>query len=198
MEPGSWALVEVMGHRRYVGRVTETTFAGAPMLEVAVPEWGQAHGVRVPATTVLVAPGSLFAVTPLEEEDARLMLGQGGSHDSRPYRPRLTMAPPEDVSYAEEAVEVPWLAPHADQPHEPQGIDDTCLDCDRPWDHPIHVQPAGEPPLGGEVPGSTETPPYEATTPTECIVKGCSNLREGSLAMCEHHWDDANDAEPTP
>jgi len=34
-----YAIVEVFGHRRYAGAVSEVTLAGQPMLEVSVPGW---------------------------------------------------------------------------------------------------------------------------------------------------------------
>lgn len=33
-----WAIVDVMGHQRYAGRVTEETLAGAGFIRVDVPE----------------------------------------------------------------------------------------------------------------------------------------------------------------
>lgn len=65
-----YAIVEVMGHNRYVGLVAETTLAGAGMLRVDVPE--------IPATetrpgergyTKYIPPTSLYALTPISEEE---------------------------------------------------------------------------------------------------------------------------------
>lgn len=62
----SWAIVEVMGHSKYAGLVTDTTVAGAGMIRVDVPQSGDR-----PAFTKLLAPGSLFGITPCTEETAR-------------------------------------------------------------------------------------------------------------------------------
>lgn len=84
-----WAVVEVMGHRVYVGQVEEVTVAGAPMLRVWVPEVEREHTEkdygdvgftaarcrtvrkRYPAYDVDLGGGSLFAVTRCSEGVAR-------------------------------------------------------------------------------------------------------------------------------
>lgn len=81
-----WAIVEVMGHRRYVGEIEEATLAGAPVLRVYVPEhtvervdaewrgsarWTRPLRVSYPAEVVDLGGGALFAVTRVTEEDAR-------------------------------------------------------------------------------------------------------------------------------
>lgn len=62
----AWALVEVMGHRRFAGRVTEQTIAGAGFVRVDVPEQDGR-----PAFTKVFSPTSIYAITPLSEETAR-------------------------------------------------------------------------------------------------------------------------------
>lgn len=72
----SWAIVEVMGYRKYAGYVTEQSIAGAGLIRVGVPatpadvKWGNA----APATksyTKLVGVGSVYAITPCTEDVAR-------------------------------------------------------------------------------------------------------------------------------
>jgi hypothetical protein len=60
-----WALVEIMGHRRLAGRVTEETIAGAALLRVDVPAVDPQ-----PAFTTYVGAGSIFSLTPVSEEIA--------------------------------------------------------------------------------------------------------------------------------
>jgi hypothetical protein len=57
-----YALVEQMGHRATVAAVRETTFCGAPMLEVTDLKAGSVH---------LAAPQSLYEVTWLTEDQVR-------------------------------------------------------------------------------------------------------------------------------
>lgn len=61
--PG-WAIVELMGHRRLIGYVSETTIAGAPMLRINVLT---ADG----EATQFYGAGSLYCLTPTTEETAR-------------------------------------------------------------------------------------------------------------------------------
>jgi hypothetical protein len=63
-----WAIVDVMGHQRFVGRVTEQVIAGTGFVRIDVPETPKAH-----AWTKLVGTASIYAITPITEEIARDM-----------------------------------------------------------------------------------------------------------------------------
>jgi NaMN:DMB phosphoribosyltransferase len=79
MLEGTWAIVEMLGHRQAVGQLSEVTVAGATMLRVETP--GE------PPRVVLVAASALYAITPCTEEYARqrvaprLSLGAGFGDD---------------------------------------------------------------------------------------------------------------------
>lgn len=61
-----WAVVEVMGHSQYAGRVSEYTGLGVPLVRVEVPAVeGQ------PAFEKLLGAASIFRITPCTEEAAR-------------------------------------------------------------------------------------------------------------------------------
>ncbi len=63
-----WALVEVMGHKHFAGRVTEQVIAGRGFLHVSVPETdGQ------PAFEKLIGTASIYAITPVDEPVARVI-----------------------------------------------------------------------------------------------------------------------------
>lgn len=108
-----WAVVEVMGHRRYVGQVEEVTVAGVPMLRVHVPgyvsrsrstEWRtpagepvaswDEDGVEGEATITLeyqpyvvdLGGSALFAVTTCSEERARAGVEHGHDGPESPVR----------------------------------------------------------------------------------------------------------------
>lgn len=66
-----WAIVEVMGHHRYVGRVTEHVIAGQGFVRVDVP--ATKNTLR---WTKLFGTGSIYAITPIEESIARAMVEQ--------------------------------------------------------------------------------------------------------------------------
>lgn len=60
-----FALVELMGHQRLAGRVTEQVVAGHGFLRIDVPET-----TTNPAFTRLVSPNSVYAINPITEEVA--------------------------------------------------------------------------------------------------------------------------------
>lgn len=61
-----WCIVEIMGHQRYAGRVTEQTVGGAAFVRVDVPE-----SDGRPAFTKLFGAGSIYSISPVAEEIAR-------------------------------------------------------------------------------------------------------------------------------
>ena len=63
----SWAVLELMGHRKLAGFVQETQIAGAGMLRLDVP--GDAPGKF--KATQFYSPSSVYALTPTTEEVCR-------------------------------------------------------------------------------------------------------------------------------
>jgi len=61
-----WAIVEVMGHQRLAGRVTEQVVGGTSFVRVDVPE---AAGCQ--PFTRLLGSGAIYAITITDEETAR-------------------------------------------------------------------------------------------------------------------------------
>lgn len=61
-----WAIVDVMGHQRFVGHVTEQVIAGTGFVRVDVPETD-----KTPAWTKLVGTASIYSITPVSEAIAR-------------------------------------------------------------------------------------------------------------------------------
>lgn len=62
-----WAIVEVMGHQTYAGFVQEQTIGGASFIRVDVPAVGEHQ-----AFTKLLGSGSIYAITPVSEEVAKM------------------------------------------------------------------------------------------------------------------------------
>lgn len=63
-----WAIVEIMGHQVYAGQISEETIAGQAFLRVDVPETpGQ------PGFTKYFGTGSIYAITPIKEDIARVL-----------------------------------------------------------------------------------------------------------------------------
>ena len=61
----AWAVVELMGHRRLAGFVTEQEVFGAGLLRIDVPGEGDAM------TTQFYSPAALYSLTPVSETVAR-------------------------------------------------------------------------------------------------------------------------------
>lgn len=61
-----WALVELFGYQKIVGKVSEASLAGGAFLRVDVPAFdGQ------PAFTRFYGPGAIYSINPVTEEIAR-------------------------------------------------------------------------------------------------------------------------------
>jgi len=61
-----WCILEVMGHQKFAGRVTEQVIGGASFIRIDVPETKR-HG----PFSKLFGAGSIYALTPVEESIAR-------------------------------------------------------------------------------------------------------------------------------
>ena len=82
----TWAVVEVMGHKRFAGFVTEQTIAGAAFVRVDVPAVE-----TLPAFTKLLGAASIYAITPCTEETARAFAAKMQERAFSTYEaPRLT------------------------------------------------------------------------------------------------------------
>lgn len=76
-----YAIVEVMGHQKFAGLVSEHVIAGQAFIRVDVPEIPtetQGEGVDriviqdgIPGFTKLLGPSSIYAMSPVSEEVAR-------------------------------------------------------------------------------------------------------------------------------
>lgn len=64
-----WSVLELMGHRRLGGYVSETTLAGGAFLRIDVP--GDADGEV--HSTQYYSPGSVYCLTPCSEEAAKIV-----------------------------------------------------------------------------------------------------------------------------
>lgn len=62
----SWAIVEVFGHQKFAGRVTEQAIGGASFVRVDVPEVDSS-----PAFTKLFGASAIYSITPVTEDLAR-------------------------------------------------------------------------------------------------------------------------------
>lgn len=61
-----WAILEIMGHQRYAGLVSEQAIGGASFVRIDVPECD-----GKPPFTKMFGAGSIYAITPVAEDVAR-------------------------------------------------------------------------------------------------------------------------------
>lgn len=60
-----WALLELMGHNKIAGKVSEHKFGNTSMIRVDVPQVGE-----IPAFTKFLSVNALYAINPITEKDA--------------------------------------------------------------------------------------------------------------------------------
>ena len=112
-----WAIVDVMGHQRYAGRVTEQTIAGQGFIRVDMPGDDE-HS----AMTKLFAPGAIHSISPCTEAVAR----------AAAVRLHLNAAP---ISRYELPASLP--PPDHSCPHDPDGEHHVGCGCDEVDDKPF-------------------------------------------------------------
>ena len=67
----TWAVVEIMGHKRFAGLVTEQPIGAASFIRVDVPAVTAADGKTLGPFSKLFGAASIYALTPCTEETAR-------------------------------------------------------------------------------------------------------------------------------
>lgn len=80
----SWALVELFGHQRIVGKVTVEPPEFPGMIRVDVPDLLKDGKVARPGLTRYIGKAAVYGVTPITEEAVRKLLP---SIDGLPSRP---------------------------------------------------------------------------------------------------------------
>lgn len=66
-----WAVVEIMGHKRFAGLVTEQAVGGASFLRIDVPQLSLPTGETLAGFTKLFGASSIYCISPCTEETAR-------------------------------------------------------------------------------------------------------------------------------
>lgn len=88
-----WACVEIFGHRKHYGRVTEVERFGTKMLRVDVPTGTPAPLLETETfDTFMYGGGAIFSLTPMTEEAARKW---AESERPKPYKPMGRLPAPD-------------------------------------------------------------------------------------------------------
>ena len=94
-----WAILELMGHRRLAGYVTEEEIGGSSFIRVDVPE----DEVSKNDTTQFYSPAAVYCITPTTEEAARLVASR-----MKPEPVHVWELPPASVSHGGSDDEIPF------------------------------------------------------------------------------------------
>ena len=94
----SWALLELFGHQKIVGRAKEASLAGGAFIRVDVPE----HNGQ-PAFTRFFSPGAIYSISPVSEAVARKLLDHYRNEPVTEFTLRA-LPPSKEV----EPDEAPW------------------------------------------------------------------------------------------
>lgn len=88
-----WAVVEIMGHKKFAGKVTEQAVGGASFVRIDVPEISLPSGDVLPAFTKLFGAASIYCISPCTEETARLFAASIRAEGFSRYEvPKLDLA----------------------------------------------------------------------------------------------------------
>lgn len=77
----SWAIVELMGHRKRPGFAKEVEIAGGKMLRIDIPVTG------AESVTEYYGVASIYSIRPATEEVVRDLIANSYGADPRPVRP---------------------------------------------------------------------------------------------------------------
>jgi hypothetical protein len=80
----AWALVELFGHQRIVGKVTVDPVDFPGMVRVDMPDLLKSGMVERPGFTRYFGRSALYSVTPISEQSVRELLPHVNGHPSRP------------------------------------------------------------------------------------------------------------------
>ncbi len=92
-----WCVVEIMGHKKFAGFVTEQSLGGSSFVRIDVPEITLANGTKLPSFTKLFGAGSIYCLSPCTEETAKAFAAKLRSEAFALYEaPRLTARQAEE------------------------------------------------------------------------------------------------------
>ncbi len=96
-----WAVVEIMGHKRFAGLVTEQAVGGTSFVRIDVPAIQLKPGEVLPPFTKLFGAASIYCISPCTEETARAFAATIRSESFARYEAPRLPAPAETHSSAE-------------------------------------------------------------------------------------------------
>lgn len=99
----SWAIIELFGHNRIAGKVSEATIGGCAFLRCDVPEFNGHE-----AFTKFYGNGAIYSMTPCSEEAALLALKHIMPEPVSVWMPELKQIPGADAGACEKCPDCHW------------------------------------------------------------------------------------------
>lgn len=130
-----WAILELMGHRRLGGYVSETTLAGAGFVRIDVPADPKGQG----GATQLYGAAAIYCVTPTTEAIARAAASLSRPEPVQRWELPQPAPKEEDVEEAELEDDEEWMVAcpscHRDGPGDPDATAYRCAKCGHEWNN---------------------------------------------------------------
>ena len=114
----TWASLELMGHQRIAGLVTEQTIAGVGFIRVDVPATE-----TTPAHTRLYSPHALYSITPTGEAEAKAITNYLRARPIEPFMLAGIEAPVQPVGVSREDDDLCFEADNDDDDDEDEYTD---------------------------------------------------------------------------
>lgn len=104
----SWGVVELFGHNKIAGKLSESTIAGGTFVRVDVPEVNDRPGY-----TRFFGPSAIYSINPTSEEVAKVFAGRNigqpiNEWDVRQLLPDPTAVESDDDSDGGQEDEIPY------------------------------------------------------------------------------------------
>jgi hypothetical protein len=128
-----WAVVEIMGHKRFAGFVTEQAVGGTSFVRIDVPAIELKTGDALPPFTKLFGAASIYCISPCTEETARAFAESIRAEGFARYEaPRLAAPRPAGTMSADDLADELFDDPEKQCRGCRRGIDGSreyCEDC---------------------------------------------------------------------
>lgn len=151
-----WAILELMGHRKLAGRVSEANIGGGAFIRIDVP------GDGADVATQFYAPGAVYCITPCTEDLARRTAAGCRPAPVTEYElsPARRLAPPSERDDTDDDPET-FTCEGCDMRHSIEDRNTTEDDvdlCDTCWEEAIESSTIEAAPNTSEEPPPSEEP----------------------------------------
>lgn len=129
----TWAYIEIMGHSRIAGRISQRKLGADVMWQIDVPKSDEGF-----SHSELYAPAAIFSIKPTTEEWCRRWIAAYRSYEVLPYIPPTKQLKEPDAEELKKYFSQPATPLHGDEFEEENEDNDTV-----PF-HDLHSEDANE------------------------------------------------------